>query len=470
MKQREKIWDLRLPERGRSTIKIKAQKGLGGFLVLMLVFTILSRAANAMTIPQVTVEKAAKRTVSHSVKTEGTIQAGSEQAVSVLSGLKIKTVYAVVGQHVEAGEALLELDSQYLSQELRKLEIEAEKLTLQITEKEHNQALQDDQQARTAARAEEDYNLTAQSENIKVDNAYREMIDAYNNLINAANAVADETETQESDSAALQEDYQQKQGVYNEAVAARDQALIEKERAITDANTESEQDSTAKSARLDKEAADLKIAEYQKLQEQDGVITSPCKGVVSALDDMAVTGGITPETGVMRIADSEKGYKFTTQITKAEKKYLSVGDEVTLISDDNQEINQVKIASITKNSEDEAVMDVVADVGADDTLQLFDALTMQVSDNSKAYNTTISADALHQGANGESDYVLVIIEQESVLGTQLAAQKIEVTVLDSNEQVVAVSEAELSSDQEIIVSADKEIKAGDRIRLAEDNE
>lgn len=467
---KEKIWNLRLEKKDGSSIKIKAAKGLAGFLAVMLAFTVLSRAADAMTIAQVSTETADKRSIEHKVKAEGIVQAGKEQAVSALGGIKINEVHAEKGQHVEAGAALLTLDLEHLEEEIRKMEIEIEKLDLQISEKQQNQSIQNNKKATDAARAQEDYNLTANSEQVKIDNAYREMVDAYNIWMNAQNAPPAEEGDDPVDVEALREAYEQKNGAYNEIVAARDQALIEKERAIADANAQTEKDTTQESVQLDKEALNLKLKGYYDLREQGGVITAPVQGAVTFVDDSAVTGGMTPETSIMRIADTQQGYKFTTQISKGDKKYLSVGDEVTLNGNDNLEVTGATVESITKNSEDEEQMDVTVNIGANEEVQLFDALTMNVSNVAGPYNTTISIDALHKGSNGEPDYVLVAVEKDSVMGTQLVAEKQTVSVQASNDKFAAITDGELAREQKIIASADKEVQAGDRIRLADQNE
>ena len=56
-------------------------------------------------------------------------------------------------------------------------------------------------------------------------------------------------------------------------------------------------------------------------------------------------------------------------------------------------------------------------------------------------------------------------EQDSVFGTELVAREVPVTVLDKNEQYVAVEEV-ISG--EVIVSSDKDIAEGSRVKLEEE--
>ena len=72
--------------------------------------------------------------------------------------------------------------------------------------------------------------------------------------------------------------------------------------------------------------------------------------------------------------------------------------------------------------------------------------------------------ALH-GAEGDQ-YVLRLTESETVLGRVKTAERVSVTLEDSNDTRAAVSGA-LSGQDEIIVSSSKSIYDGDRVRLEE---
>lgn len=63
-------------------------------------------------------------------------------------------------------------------------------------------------------------------------------------------------------------------------------------------------------------------------------------------------------------------------------------------------------------------------------------------------------------------YVLVIDEVDSVMGTELRARKVTVTVLEQNESYAALAEGAISSQQEVIISSDKGVDDGSRVRLA----
>ena len=62
-------------------------------------------------------------------------------------------------------------------------------------------------------------------------------------------------------------------------------------------------------------------------------------------------------------------------------------------------------------------------------------------------------------------FIYVMEEQDTVFGMELVAREVPVTVLDKNEQYVAVEEV-ISG--EVIVSSDKDIADGSRVKIEEE--
>jgi len=462
----ERIWDYKIQPREHISIRERAIRWLAGFLIVMFLLTILSRAANAMTIPRVETDNAAKKTIEHTVEQEGKIEADGEQAVTAVSGLKINAVHAANGMAVEEGTPLLELDVNDIGEKLKELETELTKYELSISDAKYNQSLQDSERSTNISRAQEDYNSAAAENNAKIDEAKRQMDEAYNNWQNAGDIIDPEAENAQ-DEASLKSVYEEKQALYNDALTARDQALKEASRAIEDAKKSSSKDSTADSTALDKEAVADKIAKYKELKEKNGIITAAGKGTVTFIDASVVTGGITPETSLMLISDTGNGLKFKATLDEDQQKYVAVGDKVTIKTADNEKITDVTVESMAPNAENAENQDVVVSLGNTDKVQIYDTATLKAVVSSKAYSTCIPKAALRKGANGESDYVFVLTEKKSVLGTQLVVEKLTVTVQEQNDSFAALLDGEVTVEQKLIVDSDKEIQAGDRVRLAE---
>ena len=91
-------------------------------------------------------------------------------------------------------------------------------------------------------------------------------------------------------------------------------------------------------------------------------------------------------------------------------------------------------------------------------------VTVTVDNRSDTFDCCLPLSSLHQ--KGSSQYFIYVMEKEdAVMGTELTAKEVLVTVLDMNEQYVAVDEM-ISGD--VIVSSDKDITDGSRVRLEEE--
>ncbi len=143
----------------------------GIFLAFMFVCTLVSRAVYASKLPQVSVATPGRMAIGHKVDAEGIVHQGREYAVNVLSGLRVRTVYAHIGDKVTTETLLFEIDMEDLEKQVREKELAIKKLQLQIADQEKNRALQDQKDELENIRAQEDYETTAQEEQVKTDRA-----------------------------------------------------------------------------------------------------------------------------------------------------------------------------------------------------------------------------------------------------------------------------------------------------------
>ena len=77
------------------------------FLVFMWVCTIVSKSIYVSKLAQVKTEKPSKRYIEHVVEADGMVEAGAEQAVNILSGLRVSEICIHEGDYVENGNILL---------------------------------------------------------------------------------------------------------------------------------------------------------------------------------------------------------------------------------------------------------------------------------------------------------------------------------------------------------------------------
>lgn len=154
---------------------LKKQKKIltafGLFLAFMFVCTLISRAVYASKLPQVSVDTPRRMAIGHNVDAEGIVHQGREYAVNVLSGLRVRTVYAHVGDRVTTDTLLFEIDMEDLEEQVREKELAVKKLQLQIADQEKNRALQEEKEELENIRAQEDYEKTEEEEQTKIDRA-----------------------------------------------------------------------------------------------------------------------------------------------------------------------------------------------------------------------------------------------------------------------------------------------------------
>ena len=106
----KKIINFKYIKKGKDTLQKKAVKALFVFLVLMIGCTMLSRAADSMTIPRIKVDTPKSKTIVDEVKAKGVVAKNREEKISVVEGLKIDYVNISVGSSIKVGDTLVELD------------------------------------------------------------------------------------------------------------------------------------------------------------------------------------------------------------------------------------------------------------------------------------------------------------------------------------------------------------------------
>ena len=97
----KKIINFKYIKKGKDTLQKKAVKALFAFLVLMIGCTMLSRAADSMTIPRIKVDTPKSKTIVDEVKAKGVVAKNREEKISVVEGLKINYVNISVGSSIK---------------------------------------------------------------------------------------------------------------------------------------------------------------------------------------------------------------------------------------------------------------------------------------------------------------------------------------------------------------------------------
>ena len=572
----KQLMDFEMDKNKKSSLQVKAVKALAGFLILMFLLTILSRAADSLTIAKVTASAATGGVISHNIEVDGNITPNKDIAISTSANIKIASVEATEGKTVKKGDLLIQLDTADLKKKLLQAQKELQVAKATASDKKANEAIAADTKSKSLQRTYEDYNQTVADANDSVSKAKSDMNEAWNayNTYKNSNSNSGETDTTVSDSLkktveekqlaydkavtnldgvekdieadvrkeidkaeeaskdesgnstltqedkqkireqvnarpenvsllqnandqintakdalteaenalsayneqqnnsssasydeqlkTLYDDYKAKEEAYNEAVKQRQSTIQSANRTLEDAKAPENVDTaTALTANDDLEEKQLAVDELQKVMDVNGKITAPSDGLITKVN--VTTGETTTEDTAIRISDQSAGYKFTATLDKASAKYLSKDDKVTLDLGNGTTVEGLTVQSIDVSAEDKNSYELTVSIPAK-VKKLGSIATLRVEKASKKYDTCVPLGALH--SDGDKYYVYVINEKDTILGTETAVDKVQVDILDKNNEQAAI-EGSFSWGQQFVLTSSKTLRNGDRVRLVE---
>lgn len=568
----KQLMDFEMDKDKKSSLQVKAIKALAGFLILMFLLTILSRAADSLTIAKVTASAATGGVISHNIETDGNITPNKDIAISTSADIKVASVEATEGKTVKKGDVLIQLDLDDLKTKLLKAQKDLAVAQATASDKKANEAIEADNKARSLERSYEDYNQTIsdaddavskakdnmneawnayndykknnnnnsddtdttvsdslqktveekleaydkavaeldgvekhieaevqeeikseKEKGVKLSLAYeqkiRERVNAYQEnvsllknandkvdkakdaLSEAENALSAYNEQQNNNSSAsydeqlkaLYDDYKSKEEAYDEAIKQRKSTIQSADRSLEDANTpESVDTASALTENDDLQEKQLAVDKLQKVMDAGGKVTAPSDGLVTKVN--VTTGEATTEDTVIRISDQSAGYKFTATLDKSDAKFLAKDDKVTLDLGNGTSVEGLKIQSIDVSQEDKNSYELTVSIPAK-VKKIGTIATFKVEKASKKYDTCVPLTALH--SDGDKYYVYVINEKDTILGTETAVDKVQVEILDKNNEQAAIDGA-FSWDQKFVLTSSKTLRDGDRVRLLEE--
>ena len=563
----KQLMDFEMDKNKKSSLQVKAVKALAGFLILMFLLTILSRAADSLTIAKVTASAATGGVISHNIEVDGNITPNKDIAISTSANIKIASVEATEGKNVKKGDLLIQLDTADLKKKLLQAQKELQVAKATASDKKANEAIAADTKSKSLQRTYEDYNQTVADANDSVSKAESDMNEAWNayNTYKNSNSNSGETDTTVSDSLektveekqlaydkavanldgvekvieedvrkeiknaesgnstltpeeirekvnarpenvsllqnandqintakdalteaenalsayneqqnnsssasydeqlkTLYDDYKAKEEAYNEAVKQRQSTIQSANRTLEDAKAPENVDTaTALTANDDLEEKQLAVDKLQKVMDVNGKITAPSDGLITKVN--VTTGETTTEDTAIRISDQSAGYKFTATLDKASAKYLSKDDKVTLDLGNGTTVEGLTVQSIDVSAEDKNSYELTVSIPAK-VKKLGSIATLKVEKASKKYDTCVPLGALH--SDGDKYYVYVINEKDTILGTETAVDKVQVDILDKNNEQAAI-EGSFSWGQQFVLTSSKTLRNGDRVRLVE---
>jgi len=456
-------------------------------LLVLLLFTAVSNAAASFTVAKVHIETPSDRKLVYSVKVEGRVEKNRELPVLSEPDLLVRQVLVNEGERVKKGETLAKLNRKQLREQIKDIEGEKRALELQNQGLRENALWAQRQKDRQTARAQEDYRQAAERGRGTVALAERQLQEARNDLAQARaklqeikQAIEKRKQKGQDRSLLLKQREQQKSTIRTlkgtveerkEALKNAREAGEEQEktarRALEDAaGAKLETDHSIEVNQISIEKINKQLEKLEKIRTEKGRILAPKDGVITSV--LTGAGQKTADTALFTMTDDTAGLKFVGQLHLEDAKYVSVGDEVSLQSASLQAAGQkaenVKITSL-ETDEGKEFIQVTALLPAH-TFSLGEAVSMEAGHESDSYPCTVPSTALRQ-EQGQV-FVLLLDTEDTVLGKQEVARKMEVSVIAQSKTYAALESGVLGEDSQIITDTDRYVETGDRVRVEED--
>lgn len=322
---------------------------------------------------------------------------------------------------------------------------------LQQQAKKNEAAAQERERKQTLSRAQEDYDETISKNEKLVRKAKELWQEAEQKLENYQNG---EDEDRADDSLV-----EEARKMLEDARSQQTQQKKSAKRAIEDAGETDAVDYSVEINNVSIAEKQRALAQLQKTKEQEGKIVAQTDATVSKI--LLTAGDRTAETAAFLLADLSEGARFTTQISKEDAKYVVVGDAVTLkVSDKSYE--DMTVLS-TETNEDSSVSVTV--YVPKKTIPIGTHASMEIEQTSEKYATTLPLTAIH--AEQSKYFVYVLEKEDTVLGEETVARKLNVSIVGKNGEYAALSDGSLSEDDSVIVESDTMLANGEKVRLKE---
>ncbi|MCL1963509.1 MAG: hypothetical protein FWF69_00405 [Firmicutes bacterium] len=427
-------------EQGTQT-RAMAGKALAVFLLLMLAFTWGNKMLREMTIATVSATGVQRGSLDKQYTASGSLTASLSIPILAEEPARVIEVFAKEGQTVAEGDPLFTLDYSDIVQN-KKDAVQSSRDTVSGKQRSLDWSAAD-LPTQTLARLQ-DRQASLQA----LMNACGQAEDAYQRTVIA---------------------HGEDNAVTREAKRALDQAQYlyktEKRRVDGDAAI---RDYLNKSEELAKAQADLAKAEGEyaallaKVREDNGkythTVVSPAVGYIISgsltVGSMAPTGSAS-----MMLSDLSAGLELRVELDEGSAGELVPGDTANVTVDGKRyDCPIVTIAgSASRQGMSELSFLLPGDAGAPGK-----SAEADIRKRTENYNLIIPLSALYSDSDG--DFVYVVEQEESSLGSRMSVRRVDVYVLDEDSSRAALQSG-LSQRDSIVTRSDRSIADGDRVRL-----
>lgn len=313
-------------------------KGLAGLLAVMLVFTIASRVAASITVPQVTASAPTSGKIEHTVIASGTVEAGGEKAIVTEEGILVAQVNVHTGEHIEEGSVLFTFATDSLEDQIYELQNQIKKLQLENDSLRKNKTQAEAKQQLELKRAQEDYEET----------------------------IAKNTVSNEKANEALQKATDAKSQAEKELNSARD-ALAQAEKELNAAKQELQNAKDAAAAEQKKDTAEPVDKTGNSVTDQPKDADASGKNE----QDNTTNSTITQQLQQFEEAVQEKQNTYDTIQAKVTEKQAALDSASTALEEKQEQLeSDMSAASDAKKAAERAVEDAGLSADTDHTQEI----------------------------------------------------------------------------------------------------
>lgn len=439
------------------------------FFAVMLACTILSRAADSVTIPKVKTEKVKSGILSFQMKGEGIIGSEQEEMVFLPEDGKILSL-AEVGTEVKPGDILVRFDKEDLEEKRNSCQAELQKLQLTMEQ----EILNGEPAAWTRETEEAEQNVNQiQTQLQKIQEELEQK--KYNQKNSESEGSEEEKQKWKSEIQALKEEKESLEQSLSQAQEFLETA--KKNDANTESNNQKQQrlsELSRQSIQIDIDGKKKELEELEKLLKQDGSFYSPVEGTVTEVT--ATVGMLTGGQEYFKIGSGNT--RLTADLDEETAEGLKEKDQITVQSLDGKKETKGRVISLGQKTDIQNGSGQSGEVEASGGADMADQweLKAELEENEMAIGSRVSFQAVRESQeyksilpvaaireDSEGKYVLVLEEQSSILGKEMVATRVAVKILEKDASSAAV-ESVLTKEDEVIISSNKTIKAGDRVR------
>ena len=496
---------------------------LAGFLIMMSVCTILSRAAASVLVAQVQVEKPGRGKLSYSYGGNGTVVPEQEKTIFLWASQQVEWA-AETGSAVKAGECLIQFRMEYLQQAIQSKQAELTQLEIQVQQQEiaargtarvpsAERALKNLEDAQKKLEDTLEKERRAQEEYDQFDGStlggasserFGESAGQSGGAIGGRNpeipeelpGIQDPDDSEEAPGNVLPDNSSDTSSRQQELKAALEQARADTEtarQAADQARTEYQFALKEDSAQNTNEANSIQSAQLSVQSQQvqadkarreleELTAYQNAGGRICAEEDCTVlmsgvqTGTFT--TGAEVMVTGIGGWKLKGFADAKDKEKLKAGTEaeIRLGAGKKRTVRMESVSAERSEGSEGGAGGSGSDSGS---LQFCwyarlpentaagngNTFTWNVNAASdQEYEQIIPLSALREDTAGT--FCLILSEEKNMLGTVQTAKRIPVTVLEKDAQKAAVTSTLKESDQ-IIASSEKYVEEGERVRIKE---